>query len=905
MKIFKPDSLGLLYRTMTLGRQSTMVFGLMALFRFDHASSADLMSEAELWKTSAKMLGANAALDHGMPKPSGEFMVYGAAFAPPGETASQLMVTATVGNLSKQLAVFGDRRFGMLKSASAPLPFDCMPMDPAHAFGGPGYADNPVGTGFVDGTAGNSSEGAIALPNVESPKQLIALEGDVAAPAGFWGWPPQAPQRTRHLGSVGAGWLSQGWPHLPEDVAPGFFHAAPDDQRFNSFLNGDERFEVVNMHPDKARVSGTLPALRARCLVHRRTAQGKEISELKVQAETLWLFPEIECGIVLYRASTRLDDEDADDLLHVMAEWESMRETPQSFEHYRDLFQQQIDGKGAVEVAAGNSPPALEEPAASAASPLASMGVPLAAVAAGASVAIAPDPLIEEVRKKSEELEKLIAGMLDELGMTPADILPKKEKDNIPDIEEISNASAALQAKVQQMMEEHGIDLDSLPAKSATLSEQAMFDEMEKNQAAVRNILKQSNLEEADMDALIQSDPGLAGIKSGIKQLFHPPELDIGKLRRDYDAMAAATAALPVAAAAAFVTPQISPGEPPALPQLPSITSVRYADRAAVIEAHKRGVGFAGDDLSGIDLSGLDFSGVDFSGALLEKTDFSDARLARSRFDAALLQGAIFSDADLSAASLKGASAGATLFAKARMEGSDVSGTDFTAADFTATQLNNATMSGAVFDKASMAGLKARACRAGNASFSECDLSDVDFGAAYLVGAKFGASRCTNANMRDAICDKADFEGANYSNANFTGASLQRSRAGAGSFFDAAVFSRAQMTRASWEGASIYKAQFDQTVLDHANFSRTQAQGAIFSQASAKGATFSKADLSRADLSTINLFKGSLRKSKMEGTLMRNANLYGVDFEGTRPTVTSLEGSIIDQTILEFRKPVI
>jgi len=38
---------------------------------------------------------------------------------------------------------------------------------------------------------------------------------------------------------------------------------------------------------------------------------------------------------------------------------------------------------------------------------------------------------------------------------------------------------------------------------------------------------------------------------------------------------------------------------------------------------------------------------------------------------------------------------------------------------------------------------------------------------------------------------------------------------------------------------------------------------------------------------------------------MRKANLYGVDFEGTQPTIASLEGSNIERTILQYRPPVI
>ena len=94
-------------------------------------------------------------------------------------------------------------------------------------------------------------------------------------------------------------------------------------------------------------------------------------------------------------------------------------------------------------------------------------------------------------------------------------------------------------------------------------------------------------------------------------------------------------------------------------------------------------------------------------------------------------------------------------------------------------------------------------------------------------------------------------------------------------------------------------------VLDNADFSGIKAAGANFGRASAKGARFDKADLSGADFTGANLHKGSLRKATTERTLLRKANLYGVDFYDTTPTIASLEGSNIDQTILQVRKPVV
>jgi uncharacterized protein YjbI with pentapeptide repeats len=58
-------------------------------------------------------------------------------------------------------------------------------------------------------------------------------------------------------------------------------------------------------------------------------------------------------------------------------------------------------------------------------------------------------------------------------------------------------------------------------------------------------------------------------------------------------------------------------------------------------------------------------------------------------------------------------------------------------------------------------------------------------------------------------------------------------------------------------------------------------------------------------MSGINLFKGSLRQCVIHTTLLRGANLYGVDFDGTAPTIACIEGANIDCTILRFRPAVV
>ncbi|MDB5990460.1 MAG: putative exported protein [Herbaspirillum sp.] len=202
--------------------------------------------------------------------------------------------------------------------------------------------------------------GAYHAPAADAGRQLIvsisvgSIEKTLTtfdAPHGehhFEALPATSPQRTSLLGSFNQQWLKKTWPHLPLDTAAAYFHSAPPDQRMAGFFKGDEAIEIANMHPQHALLCSALPQLRARCFVNRLNDAAEVFSEIETCAETVWLFPEQACGIVLYRGVTGISDSEADDVLHVMAQWERMDEAPQTFDYYRDFFARQLSGADEV-----------------------------------------------------------------------------------------------------------------------------------------------------------------------------------------------------------------------------------------------------------------------------------------------------------------------------------------------------------------------------------------------------------------------------------------------------------------------------------------------------------------------------------------------------------------------------
>ncbi|CAL8478535.1 DUF2169 domain-containing protein [Caballeronia sp. S22] len=879
MKILKPDNLALVYRGLRLARRDVLSIGMIAGFRFDDAGLDGLMPEPDMWAAVAGALGKNAILDEGYPKPVGEYLIHGAAHAPAGTQVVQQRVSARIGALGKSLVVSGERRFNALGLISATTPYARMPIEPATAFGGTGCADNPAGKGYAEIDNADGTR-VWPLPNVESETRRIASRGDRAAPAGFWGFGSDAPLRRQHLGACDERWLKSEWPHLPSDTRPEFFLSAPSDQRRPGYFTGDERFEIVNMHPRASVLQGVLPRLRARCFVNANDT----LTEVAAHAETLWLFPELECGVVLYRALANIADTDASQVTHVMAEWERQGDAPLPFEHYRDVFRERI----AVAVPARAA--AAVEPA-EAAAPVA---MPVAAAPQAAAISFDTSGL-SAVQTQTAALNNESRALMAKFGKTDADIAPYLKDaapERVPTLAEVKASVAELNAETRALMQKYGVkDTDAaryLNQPEANASAADLPGLLARLQAETQQRLRDAGLSEADVRRQLASRPELA---ETLPHLAPPGVVSAA----DFAALAALAAKPP---APAIDMPAID------MPEAEAPAVVRLT-REDVIARHAARASLANYDLSGVDLSKLDLSGADFSGAVLDKTSFAGSRLADADFTQALLHGADLSETDLQRARFTQSSAAASTFAKADLRGAQLADADFTGADCSASKLNQADLRGAIFDLSKLAGTDLSACRAQHASFTDADLSGAKFIGADLVAASFSGSRLAGCDFSASACRQAEFYGAQAQQAVFTDADLSQSRADAKTCFDDARFTRTRLIRAAWDGVQLRRASFERAVIDHADLGSAQAQAARFGASSAKGARFDKADLSGADLDAVNLFGGSLRKSNLKGTLLRHANLYGVDFDGAQPTLASLEGSNIDRTILQFRPPVI
>ena len=387
MKIIKPDNQVFLHGLFET-RIYTFNLGLIALFDLSNPEFNSLKAETDLWDIWGQFSGTFSTLDAGFPKPKAEFEAYGVAHAPSERSTSPLAVTVQVGEIAKTLLIHGPRHWTTLGNASSPQPLTQIPVTPENAYGGLGYALNPLGKGYRQDE----------LPQIEDPNHPIAFRSDEREPAGFWGFPSHSPQRQKWLGKTDANWLREHWPALPPDTAPEFFQAAPPDQWGPPAWRGDEAIELENWHPEQPLIRSRLPGLRARCFAQRVTPQGEKVfEEIPTHAETVYLFPTLGYGAVLYRGSIAINDPDARDITHIVADWENMSDAPQPMESYREcletgqplsesLKEAQAQAQEKTQAAeAASADAAQTSPSSFAADAAPSSAVPLSAAAAAAA----------------------------------------------------------------------------------------------------------------------------------------------------------------------------------------------------------------------------------------------------------------------------------------------------------------------------------------------------------------------------------------------------------------------------------------------------------------------------------------------------------------------------------------
>lgn len=891
MKIIKPQRLSLLTRTYEYEGKFYLAANIMAFFSFGQPQR--LLSEQSMWKFVAEALGKDAVLDMGLPKQRGEFVMHGKCFAPKGRAVTQAVVKAKVAGLEKTLAVTGNRVWknrGLTSIISEPEPFSSVDLNYSNAFGGEGFANNPVGKGMPPGD--NALQHS--LPNIESPAYPIVFMDDRPQPASFAPLDFTWPQRFSKAGTHDEAWLQTRFPGFAADMDWSIFNTAQPDQILPAYFSGAEAFEVQGMHPEKPVVRGTLPGCAMRCFVTEKGDARMALRDVPTRAETLVLFPGAERAVLIFRGVTEITTDDGADIAHILIGSEDMN-AAKPVAHYQTVLRQRLDRKdGAIACL-------IDEPLLHAMPDSNSGGD--ASDAEAMDILVRPKGLLRKnLLRKSE---KMLADIKVTLQKTREELIATCAAAGLP-APDLTGIDKALAQTIPP--DPPAPRLEELPALREKL-EKMLADG--KAEGIVKQAEAEATLRQTCVEQKLDYDKLVADAR---RESAGPPKpiasKTVNQLQTTADELQSLghpSADLNAKLAGVKLQDQLSQADVAVMgayrqfvhvyPPVGSLEGeAAQAIRQDVMAAVERGEKLAGRDFSGADFSGLKLVGCDFSNALMEGVNFSMADLTGSNFSKAVLARAIFTnatlsqtnftDANLGFCNLAGVHASDANFTGAKLAGADLTGVNLRGADLTKADLMGAKLVGADFSGANAAEVKfiqvnllaKEVTPADMEGLPELPMQGAKFIGTKLFKAMFLNCRMDNADFTGACLDQATFLTAIGSRVNFSCASLKGLCVVKDSKLQSANFSGADMEKANFRCTDLHLSVFKNANLNNCDLSECVLTSADFKLAAAPNVQLVKANLVGADFSGANLQQANLQKANMVGTLFWGCNLFMADF---------------------------
>lgn len=799
LKIFKSAHTEVVHKVFSPSpSQFVMSFGVIVPFALAPAGQSVQQEMPALWDVITATLGSEHIFDECWPKPNGEYLAVGHAYPPAGHSDQPIAVTIKAGAISKRLAVFGDRHFTVGGGISDPQPFTHMPLSAAYAFGGADFAANPEGKGLA------VDNGLQALPNIEYPNQLIFTSNDRPAPAGFGPLSAALPQRSAYLGALSEQWLKERWPHLPEQVDPRYFRAAPEDQQRQGYWQGGEVVSASNMHPQYPYLEGQVPRLRPRFFVHQSEGtDDAKFRELVVEADTVWLLPEAQLGLVIFRGCVPVADGTGLDINAFYAEFES----PEAPEHEVALYLNNCLRQMAPELFQDLPDPFSEE-----------------------TQSELGDLDSEQLLQKVQEQRSYFEAALQQSGLREDEFLSQLEAN--PHTRQLAQ---------------------SLTARNGSLS--GFFNEIQGLLEVLRepDAAEQSPYERKINDVITPypkpAEHAPAQPSASMPEALHDATAAIRHRQIVMNAVQNGQSCAQLDLSYANLAGLDLAGQ----------------DFSGSILA---GANFSGAKLQGACLDNIFASQARFDAADMAGCSLRHASLNQASFTGAILRGADlqhsncseanFTSADLSACILQSAILTSAWLQNIRAERLMADQAQFTHAKLDGAWFNGARLAHADFSGASAQRLNLQDCLAPGINFAQADLSGVNLQNALLDGSQAGpGTSLVNARLNRAQLENASWGGADLTGADMAGINGRNSDFSSTKLWDARV-TGADLRESNFDSASLRHADFSTSNLMQASFMNANLSSSNFSQTNLYSATFVDTDIAGANFADANIDRTAL-----------------------------------------------
>lgn len=856
MRITSPTFLCPLLRPFTVAGTHRLGVSVLSAWTLSGAP----LSVQDLWPRFMRAAGKDGVLDQGIPKSSSEYLLVGHAHS--AEPVSHLAVSVELGGRQKVVNVVGDRIW-QRGVPTPPVPFTKMPLSWDRSFGGEGFADNPLGRGFVRGDA----EG-VPLPNLESPRRMIRSPNDRPEPAGFGPFGLDWPQRTRGLGTYDARWFETEFPGFASDIDWRVHNVAPLDQRFEHPFAPGERVVLHNLVEGRPRVELSLPRVMARCFTY-RDEKRRDLFEVPLALRTLWLVPDEDMFILVFHGAQTIATMLGSEIKGLVLALDGS-DRRRDVAHFAQALEKRLDPElGAAEMLddaplmpEGMKFPDFEERAQDPTLPERG-GALETNLYAGA-----------ELRRQEALRAFAEAGFEGGEELFPPITPPEPSKK--PITEQIQEALALAEDKRKEAEEK----LATIRQEGIEELKKAGFDpsflETKEHAGPPTMILaseQRAMLEEIVREARAAGQPLLPFEAQLADPAFHRELAEKEAMGREAYRMSA----------------HLSEAEPPLdLDRM-------LAQRSRVDEAIRARTSLAQLDLTGADLAELDLSYIDLSGAWLEGANLTRANLTGARLDGAVLAKSNLGEAVLTGTSLRNANLGRARLMDTRIESCDLEEAILAHADLRGARIERSNVR-----RADLSSVRV----AHDTIFSGSDLSQVNFISMNLREMKFEACALDDANFIEACIDgvsfsrcrmdKVVFVGCSGIESRFPEARLKNARFVSQCRFDRADFRGTFMPRSTLRGTALEGALFEGAELSDADLSQCALHGARFYRAVMKRALATEADLREADLRGANLMFAVLQGADLRGASLKGSNLFSADLALVHAdSTTSLEGALV------------
>lgn len=904
MKTIKPFRLTSLHRPYSWRKKNFLSVAIFALADMRDVQHPKLLSDIEVWREVMPELDCDGVIDHVLPKTVPEFLVGGYAYTHHQDNKTQVAVRAQVGELDKELLVFGDR-YLIGDRPTDPAPFEQMPLTWSNAFGGPGYAENPSGTGIDPVDVGDQR--LVRYPNIEHGVHRYQRGQQRGATYGFGPVNMLYPRRFGLMGSYSEQWKIHESPGFFPDMDPLIFNAAEPDQRWSerAELPPGAPFRIWNMHPTLACWEGNLPTWNARAFIHTKAENDGDtrFSEIPMRATTAWFIPHQERVLLIYHGNIEVAEDDASDVLSLMSALEAAgdKRTPA---HYQAIMRTREDPEqGGLHV--------LRDDELITASILGTINLDIEAV-------YQTPTWIKSQLLKQKILGQQRQQILDD-GGDPDEFIPEihgpDRKYGPNDLPDLAQELAGMKEQAEQL--KHDLQHQSAELKAHYQKQGVALPDTDSRLAgppsALLEILDrpQRLSELVNPDTLEVDVEALARLAGETEPLDIPPSHKLPMSHADFVRQNPELKAAVAWTQEPAFQRQLRSMKP--LLHKSYLYSAHWQDaalaldteqsriiREIVVEKHQANESLCELNLTGCMLASLHFSGADFSRSLLESSNLADSEYRDCNFSACVLARAdlsntrfvncTFDQANLSLAKLYNVCFEDCSFKETVIEGADfeqcrIQGGRFESMmpnkiRFLDCQMRDAVFKMSIFNEAALSSCRLEQVRFEKVSFQNAKLNATVFDSVHLDSSSFfitemqevlfhGSELGNCAFIHQTRLDDCSFEASTLRQCNFRETPMP-----AVNFEQARIeqcdFSLADISRATLRGCLATECLFIRTVLVQADLSTSNLIGS----------DFKAADLRHANLSTANLFRANFALSKMDastvltGAYKKEVNLY-------------------------------